>query len=77
MINSHWESGTKADMIAFRQWLEDLQAAVAAGIKAGKGVEELQQTIKLDKYKAWVGYDTQLPAMIQSAYASLTTGAAK
>jgi glyoxylase-like metal-dependent hydrolase (beta-lactamase superfamily II) len=77
VINSHYESGTKADLIAFRQWLEDLQAAVSAGIKAGKTVEELQKTITLDKYKSWAGYDMQLPGIIQSAYASLTTYAGR
>jgi glyoxylase-like metal-dependent hydrolase (beta-lactamase superfamily II) len=77
MIASHWDQGTKADMIAFRQWLEDLQSAVAAGIQAGKPVAELQKTIRLDKYKSWTGYDTQLPDMIRSAYDSLTIYSAK
>jgi len=71
LINSHYESGKKADMVAFRQYLEDLEAAVSAGIKAGKSVEELQKTITLEKYKNWAGYD-QLPQIIQSAYTSLT-----
>jgi glyoxylase-like metal-dependent hydrolase (beta-lactamase superfamily II) len=72
LINSHWESGTKLDMIAFRLWFEDLQAAVAAGIKEGRSVDELQKTIKLEKYRTWAGYEMQLPAIIQSAYTSLT-----
>jgi glyoxylase-like metal-dependent hydrolase (beta-lactamase superfamily II) len=72
LINSHWESGGKEDLVEFRQYLEDLNAAVSAGIKAGKSVEELQKTIRLDKYKDWVGYEMQLPAVIQSAYLSLT-----
>jgi glyoxylase-like metal-dependent hydrolase (beta-lactamase superfamily II) len=71
LINSHWEPGTKADLIAFRQWLEDLQTAVADGIKAGKSLAEIK-TIKLDKYKGWQGYDQQLPAILESAYTSLT-----
>jgi glyoxylase-like metal-dependent hydrolase (beta-lactamase superfamily II) len=72
LINSHWEPGTKADLVEFREYLEDLQAAVAAGIKQGRTVEELQKTVRLDKYKDWVGYEMQLPAIIQSAYLSLT-----
>jgi glyoxylase-like metal-dependent hydrolase (beta-lactamase superfamily II) len=72
LVNSHYEQGTKADLVAFRQWLEDLQAAVSAGITSGASLEELQRTIRLDKYKGWAGYDMQLPAMIQSAYNSLT-----
>ncbi len=72
LINSHFESGKKADLIAFRQWLEELQAAVSAGITGGKSLEELQKTIKMEKYKSWAGYDTQLAGIIESAYMNLT-----
>lgn len=72
LVGSHYDPGTKADMVAFRQWLEELQAGVSAGIKAGKSLDELQKTLKFEKYKSWQGYDMQLPAMIQSAYNSLT-----
>ena len=72
VINSHWESGSKADLVAFRQYLEELNAAVSAGVKAGRSVEDLQKTITLDKYKGWVGYPDQLPGIIASAYASVT-----
>lgn len=72
LVNSHFDSGTKADLIAFRRWLEDLQTAVSAGIKGGKTLEELKKSIKLDEYKSWAGYDAQLPGIIESAYTSLT-----
>jgi glyoxylase-like metal-dependent hydrolase (beta-lactamase superfamily II) len=72
VINSHWESGTKADVVRFREYLEELNTAVGAGVKAGKSVEELQKTITLDKYRAWAGYPDQVPAIIASAFSSLT-----
>jgi len=72
VINSHWEPGTKADVIAFRQYLEDLAAPVQAGIAAGKSVDELKKTITLEKYKGWAGYPDQVPVMVESAYNSLT-----
>lgn len=72
VINSHWESGTKADLVAFRQYLEDLAGQVQAGIRTGKSVEDLKKTVNLEKYKAWVGYPDQAGAMIESAYTSLT-----
>jgi len=72
LINSHYEQGTKADLAAFRQWLEELQAAVSSGVKAGRSLAEIQASVKLEKYKGWAGYDMQLPAMIQSAYDSIT-----
>jgi glyoxylase-like metal-dependent hydrolase (beta-lactamase superfamily II) len=72
VVGSHWEAGTKADVVEFRQYLEDLRAAVDAGIRQGRSVQELQKTITLDKYKHFVGYPMQLPAMVESAYLSLT-----
>lgn len=72
VINSHWESGTKADLVAFRQYLEDLAGQVQAGIRAGKSVDDLKKTVNLEKYKGWVGYPDQAGAMIESAYISLT-----
>jgi glyoxylase-like metal-dependent hydrolase (beta-lactamase superfamily II) len=72
LVNSHYSAGTKADLVTFREMLEDLSSQVQAGIKAGKSVEELQKTVKLDKYSTFVGYPDQIPAIVQSAYTSLT-----
>jgi glyoxylase-like metal-dependent hydrolase (beta-lactamase superfamily II) len=72
VVNSHWESGTKADFVRFREFLEDLSNQVQAGIKAGRSLDEIQKTIKLDKYSSFVGYPDQLPGIVQSAYTSLT-----
>lgn len=77
LINSHWESGSKTDLVAFRVWLEDLRDAVTAGMKSGKSLDELKKTVKLDKYKSWVGYDMQLPAIVESTYNNLTKYPAK
>ncbi|MBI4264493.1 MAG: MBL fold metallo-hydrolase [Acidobacteria bacterium] len=77
-VGSHWEQGTKADVVMFRQYLEDLRAAVSDGIRAGRSLEELQRTIRLDKYRRFVGYAEEafatpgLAQAIESAYASLT-----
>ena len=77
-INSHWEEGTKADLIATREFWEALSTEVQAGIKAGRSLAELQKTVRLDKYKDFLGYETEapvtprLPQVIQSAYLNLT-----
>lgn len=70
-VGSHWEGGSRADFVVVRQYFEDLQAAVAAGLRAGQSLDDMKKSIRLDKYKDWVGYE-QLPAFIESAYASLT-----
>lgn len=71
LINSHFESGTKADLTAFRRWLEDLYQAVAAGIASEQTLAEIQESAELTGYENWINFDTQLAAMIASAYASL------
>jgi glyoxylase-like metal-dependent hydrolase (beta-lactamase superfamily II) len=77
IVASHWDTGTKADVVRVRQYLEDLQAAIAAGIKQGKTADELASSIKLDKYKDFAGYDAQLPVMVKSAYVAMTRAAQK
>jgi len=71
-VNSHWGEGTKADLVAMREFWEALRDQVQAGIRAGKTLPELQQSIKLERYKDWQGYDRQLPAVIEAAYDNLT-----
>lgn len=72
LINSHFESGTKEDLIAYRVWLETLEAAVSDAIERGLSLEQMQASLTLDDYSDWAGYPDQLPAMIESAYLSLT-----
>lgn len=72
VVNSHWASGTKADVTRFRQYLEDLQGQVQTGIKAGRIVGELQKSVNLEKYRDFAGYPDQVPAIVQSAFDSLT-----
>ena len=64
----HGPMGTKADITANREYVEDLYNAVLAGVRAGKTVDELKQTIKLDKYKDWSQYKDWLPLNIEGAY---------
>jgi len=72
VVNSHWAAGTKADLVRFREYLEDLQSQVQAGISAGRSVEDIEKAVNLSKYSTFVGYPEQVPAMIRSAYVSLT-----
>lgn len=72
LVGSHWEQGTKADVVLWRQYLEDLAAAVQEGIRTGKSVDDLKKTVTLEKYRSFVGYPDQLPQMVESAYNSLT-----
>ena len=71
LINSHWAAGTKADLVAFRTYIEDLTAQVSAGIAAGRTKEDLQKTITLDRYSSYTGYPDQVPGVVGSAYDNL------
>jgi hypothetical protein len=61
----------KSDVTDTREYFEDLTAAVSAGMAAGHSMEELMQTIRLDKYEDWVHYERLLPANIEAAYNNL------
>jgi glyoxylase-like metal-dependent hydrolase (beta-lactamase superfamily II) len=73
----HGEMGTKADVTAFRQYVEDLQAGVEEGIKAGRTVEQLQASNMLEKYKSWPNYGMQRNANIAEVYGILKGGTAR
>jgi glyoxylase-like metal-dependent hydrolase (beta-lactamase superfamily II) len=52
----HGILGTKADISEFRQYGEDLKTAVQKGIAEGMTLEQLQASIKLEKYSAYENY---------------------
>jgi glyoxylase-like metal-dependent hydrolase (beta-lactamase superfamily II) len=64
----HGALGTKEDVRAYRGYMEDLHAAVLEASRAGKSVDEMKQTIKLDKYKDWFRYEEFLPLNIEGIY---------
>jgi glyoxylase-like metal-dependent hydrolase (beta-lactamase superfamily II) len=61
----------KADVIEARQFFEDLAAAVRLGMSQGKSVDELKQTILLEKYKAWAQYERLRQDNIEAAFNNL------
>jgi hypothetical protein len=52
--------------------MEDLYAAVLEQARAGKSLEEMQQTIRLDKYKEWLRYEKFLPLNIEGMHSRIT-----
>ncbi len=57
LVGGHGPVGDKSDVTAGRVYLEELRAAVLAGLKAGKSEDELARSITMDKYKDWIAYD--------------------
>lgn len=57
MIGGHGPVGVKSDVADGIAYLEELRAAVLKGLKAGKSVDELKQSIKMEKYRTWASYE--------------------
>jgi glyoxylase-like metal-dependent hydrolase (beta-lactamase superfamily II) len=55
-VPGHGHVGTRASLVEHRQYREELRAAVAAGIAAGRTVDQLKQSVTMDKYKDWEFY---------------------
>ena len=73
LVPGHGRNGAKADVTAFREYMDDLWAAVTAAVRAGRTVEQAQAEIKLPKYAGWSQYDDWLPLNIVGAYRHFST----
>jgi len=68
LVPGHGPLGKKADVGAFRGYMESLYAEVITQTRAGKSLEEMQQTIRLDEYKEWSQYEKFLPLNIEGMH---------
>jgi len=57
VATGHGRSGTWEDVTLWREYFEDLQAEVEAGLAAGQTLEAMQETITMEQYKD-VGWDS-------------------
>jgi glyoxylase-like metal-dependent hydrolase (beta-lactamase superfamily II) len=71
LATGHALAGKREDLVALRQYFEELSAGVAAGIAAGKSVKEIQQSLTWDKYKAWERFGVQENIHIAEVYATM------
>jgi glyoxylase-like metal-dependent hydrolase (beta-lactamase superfamily II) len=55
-VPGHGHVGTRASLVEHRRYREELRAAVAAGIAAGRTLDQLKQSVTMDKYKDWEFY---------------------
>ena len=71
LIGGHGPVGGKKDVTNGIAYLEELRAAVVEGLKAGQSVEELKQTVLMEKYKTWEAYDQWRALNVQGMARSL------
>lgn len=64
----HGGLGNKANVTAFRNYLEDLRAQVLAAARVGKSLEETKKSVDLSKYKDWGGYEQMGQLNIEGVY---------
>ena len=57
VATGHGPVGTWENVRDWREYLEKLRDQVAAGIAAGQTLEEMQQSITMDDYSDWQGFD--------------------
>ena len=68
----HGDVGTKADIDDSTRYLEELLAAVTAGIAAGQSLDQLQQSVMMEDYKDWGQYEAWRAQNVQGTYQGLT-----
>jgi glyoxylase-like metal-dependent hydrolase (beta-lactamase superfamily II) len=68
LVPGHGPLGTKDDVRAYRGYMEELYTAVLEAVRAGKSVDEMKQSIRLEKYKDWARYNEFLPLNIEGMY---------
>jgi len=72
VATGHGPNGKKSDLADHRQYFERLAERVAAGIKAGRSLEELQKSQIMGEYKDWIEYDEDNDINIANAYRTLS-----
>jgi len=71
-VPGHGHVGTRADLVAHRRYREELRAAVAAGIAAGRTVEQLRDSVTMDAFKDWEFYAQWRADNVTGMYRILT-----
>jgi glyoxylase-like metal-dependent hydrolase (beta-lactamase superfamily II) len=67
----HAVMGTKKDLLQSLGYLEELSKGVAAGIAAGRSLQDIQKTLMLDAYKGFERWDTHRTVHIAQVYATI------
>jgi glyoxylase-like metal-dependent hydrolase (beta-lactamase superfamily II) len=68
----HGPMGKKADIGIHRQYYEKIVERVAAGIKKGMTLEQIQAARIMDEYKDWIEYDEDNDINIANVYKTLS-----
>jgi glyoxylase-like metal-dependent hydrolase (beta-lactamase superfamily II) len=68
----HGDVFDKAVVAETREYFEYLVAQVSAGIRSGRPLADLKETIMLERYKSWANYERLRRMNVEAAYLNLT-----
>ena len=68
LVPGRGPNGTKADVTAMKDYLNQLHAEVLMHARAGKTRDEVKQLVKMEKYKDWPGYEQSVPLNVEGMY---------
>jgi glyoxylase-like metal-dependent hydrolase (beta-lactamase superfamily II) len=68
LVPGHGRVGEKADVTAFREYMEDLHGQVLQQIRLGKSLETIHSVIDLTKYSNWGQFKNWSPLNIEGMY---------
>lgn len=68
LLPGHGPVGRKEHVAEFRVYLQTLMSEVLAGIRAGRSLDELKQSMRLERYANWQGYAQMRELNIEGTY---------
>jgi glyoxylase-like metal-dependent hydrolase (beta-lactamase superfamily II) len=68
LVPGHGPVGTKDDVRAFREYMEELRGEVLRLAREGKTEQEVVQALKLPKYEGWGGYKEMFALNVAGMY---------
>ncbi len=67
----HGRMGTKADVVAFRNYMQELRSEVLNHMRSGKSIEQVTQLVTMPTYKSWGQYDNWFKLNVAGMYRHL------
>ncbi|BFU92717.1 MAG: hydrolase glyoxylase [Nitrospira sp.] len=72
LVPGHGKIGKKEHVRQFRNYLEDLRAAVEEQVRKGVSMEEAKKAVRLLKYEQWQRYADWFPENVEGMYRYLS-----
>ncbi len=72
LVPGHGSIGRKEHVRLFRNYLEDLRAAVLEQINKGASLEDAKKAVQLPKYQSWQRYGDWFPENVEGMYRYLS-----